>query len=85
MPLTRSVSGDTRRKWTWSKGGGHGGNLDSLGKMVGWQPLGDSRHGVLYPSSSRYSFSHGSNLGRWKSYGAFVWSCRSLNDSKSSA
>ena len=35
MPLTCSVSGDTRRKWTWSKGEGHGGNLDSLGTMGG--------------------------------------------------
>jgi hypothetical protein len=35
MPLTHSVSGDTRRKWTWSKGGGRGGKLDSLGTMGG--------------------------------------------------
>jgi hypothetical protein len=32
MPLTHSVSGYTRRKWTWSMGGGHGGKLDSLGR-----------------------------------------------------
>ena len=35
MPLTHSFSGDTMRKWTWLKGGGHGGELDSLGTMGG--------------------------------------------------
>jgi hypothetical protein len=56
------------------------------GDIGRWQPLGDGRrHGGLYSPSTQYSFLHGSKPGRWKSCGAFVWSCRSFNDSKSSA
>ena len=39
MPLTHSVSGDMRQKWTWSKGGGHRGKLDSLGTLGGGNHL----------------------------------------------
>jgi len=39
MPLTHSVSGDTRRKWTWSMGGGHRGKLNSLGTLGGGNRL----------------------------------------------